>query len=110
MRSKLAYLFLLICGAMATYEAYAVVIAYNTLPHKFAPYASVTPMDLGLNIKRQEILVKVQDPSFFKHTGIDCKRLQKNRANTDCSVCCKSKHIEGNPICSLYLYRIFWRK
>jgi monofunctional glycosyltransferase len=41
------------------------------LPHHFAPYSSVTPRDLGLNTKRQEILIKIQDPAFFAHTGIE---------------------------------------
>ncbi len=71
MKRKLIYLLVLICGALATYEAYAVVNAYKKLPHQFAPYASVTLRDLGLNKKRQEILIKIQDPTFFEHTGIE---------------------------------------
>ena len=71
MRRKLIYLLALICGALATYEAYAVVIAYKKIPHQFAPYASVTPRDLGLNERRQEILIKIQDPTFFEHAGIE---------------------------------------
>jgi monofunctional glycosyltransferase len=71
MRRKLIYLLGLICAALATYEAYAVVIAYKKLPHQFAPYASVTLKDLGLNKQRQEILIKIQDPAFFEHTGIE---------------------------------------
>jgi monofunctional glycosyltransferase len=71
MRRKLIYLLALICGALVTYEAYAVVIAYKKLPNQFAPYVSVTASDLGLSEKRQEILIKIQDPAFFEHTGIE---------------------------------------
>ena len=68
---KLLYIFILSFGALAIYEAYAVTIAYKNLSHQFAPYASVSPKDLGLNEKRQDILVKIQDPTFFKHSGIE---------------------------------------
>jgi monofunctional glycosyltransferase len=71
MGRKLIYFLALICGVLATYEAYAVVIAYKKLPHQFAPYASVTPRDLGLDERRQEILIKIQDPTFFEHAGIE---------------------------------------
>ncbi|WP_269621530.1 transglycosylase domain-containing protein [Zhongshania aquatica] len=53
------------------YEVYAVTIAYHSLSHAFVPYASVSPKDLGLDEKRQEILVKIQDPTFFEHSGIE---------------------------------------
>ena len=71
MRRKLAYSVLLLCGALLTYETYAVAIAYKNLPHQFAPYTSVTPEAIGLSKKRQDILVKIQDPTFFVHSGIE---------------------------------------
>ncbi|MFD2112652.1 transglycosylase domain-containing protein [Thiorhodococcus fuscus] len=71
MRRKLIYFLALICGALGIYEACAVVIAYNKLSHQFAPYASVKLKDLGLNERRQEILIKIQDPTFFEHAGIE---------------------------------------
>ncbi|QEW06622.1 transglycosylase domain-containing protein [Nitrincola iocasae] len=71
MKRKLIYLVALLCGALAIYEVYAVVIAYQKLPHQFAPYASVSPKDIGLSKKRQDILVTIQDPTFFEHSGIE---------------------------------------
>ncbi len=71
MRRKLICLLALLCGALVAYEAYAVGIAYKKLDHQLLSYASVTPRDLGLNEKRQEILIKIQDPAFFDHTGIE---------------------------------------
>lgn len=53
------------------YESYAVVIAYNNLSPKFSSYSSVSPDDLGLSEERQRILVKIQDPTFFLHSGIE---------------------------------------
>jgi len=71
MMRKLIYILILFFGALAIYEAYAVTIAYQNLPHQFAPYASISPKDLGLNEKRLDILIKIQDPTFFKHSGIE---------------------------------------
>ena len=71
MRRKLIYLVAILCGALVAYEVYAVAIAYKNLSHQFAPYNSLTPRALGLNEKRQEILIKIQDPPFFEHTGIE---------------------------------------
>lgn len=71
MKRKLIYLVALLCGALAIYEVYAVVVAYQKLPHQFAPYASVSPKDIGLTKKRQDILVTIQDPTFFEHSGIE---------------------------------------
>lgn len=68
---KVLYSFILLFGALALYEAYVVTTAYQNLSRQFAPYASVSPKDLGLNEKRQNILVKIQDPTFFKHSGIE---------------------------------------
>jgi monofunctional glycosyltransferase len=68
---KLIYIFIVLLGTLAIYEVYAVSIAYQNLSHNFAPYASVSPTDLGLNEKRQDTLVIIQDPTFFKHSGIE---------------------------------------
>jgi len=53
------------------YEVYAVTIAFQKMPHKFEPYVSVSPKDLGLNEHRQNILVKIQDPTFYEHSWIE---------------------------------------
>jgi membrane peptidoglycan carboxypeptidase len=71
MRRKLIYLSALLCGTLAIYEAYVVAIAHQKLSHQFAPYSSVSPKDIGLSEKRQDILVKIQDPTFFEHSGIE---------------------------------------
>lgn len=71
MRRKLICLVAILCIVLVAYEAYAVAIAYKNFPHQFAPYNSVTPRDLGLNEKRLEILIKIQDPTFFEHNGIE---------------------------------------
>ena len=71
MKRKLIYLIALLFGGLVIYEASAVIIAYQKLSHQFAPYTSISPKGLGLNEKRQEILVRIQDPTFFKHSGIE---------------------------------------
>ncbi len=53
------------------YEAYAVGNAYNNVHDVFLPYSSVKMKDLGLSQERQDILVKIQDPNFYKHSGIE---------------------------------------
>jgi hypothetical protein len=65
------YLLVFVFGAIAIYEANAVIIAYQKLSDQFRPYVSVLIKDFGLTKKRQEILVKVQDPTFFEHSGIE---------------------------------------
>ena len=71
MRRKLTYLVSLLCGTLVIYEIYAVAIAYQNLSHQFARYSSVSPKDIGLSKKRQDILVMIQDPTFFVHSGIE---------------------------------------
>lgn len=68
---KFTYSFILLFVVLAVYEAYAVTIAYHNLSRQFAPYASVSPIDLGLNKRRQDILVRIQDPTFYEHSGIE---------------------------------------
>ena len=53
------------------YEIYAVGVAYKSLPTKFSQYNSMTLEAMGLNKERQQILVKVQDPTFYTHSGIE---------------------------------------
>lgn len=62
---------LLIFGLVAIYEIYAVIIAYQKLPSQFAPYSYISLEELGLSEERQDILVKIQDPTFFEHSGIE---------------------------------------
>ncbi|WP_022958086.1 transglycosylase domain-containing protein [Spongiibacter tropicus] len=71
MTRKLIYLVATLCVALAAYEAYAVAVAYKNLSHEFEPYESKTLMDIGLSEERKGMLVKIQDPSFFEHTGIE---------------------------------------
>lgn len=68
---KLIYSFILLFVALAAYEAYAVTIAYQNLSRQFASYATVSPIDLGLNERRLDILVRIQDPTFYEHSGIE---------------------------------------
>ncbi len=71
MKRTLLYLVLVAVGTLATYESYAVVTAQQSLGEKFAPYSSLTPDQAGLSKERLEILVKVQDPTFYAHSGIE---------------------------------------
>ena len=71
MTRKLIYLVATLCVALAAYEAYAVAVAYKNLSHEFEPYESKTLMDIGLSEERKGMLVKIQDSSFFEHTGIE---------------------------------------
>lgn len=67
---KFIYFAVLFFGVVLVYETYAVVNAYKTLPQKFKPYISVSMSKIGLNKERQDMLIKIQDPSFFEHSGI----------------------------------------
>lgn len=68
---KIIYSFIFLFGILIIYETYAVTVAFQNLSHHFAPYELQTPKELGLSKKRQNILIKIQDPTFFQHSGIE---------------------------------------
>lgn len=57
------------------YEAVSVVVARGDTPRLFAAYEAVTENGAkppaGLSSERIDALVKVQDPSFWTHDGVD---------------------------------------
>lgn len=67
---KFIYFLILILGIIVVYEIYAVSKAYQNLSSKFKPYTSVSMDEIGLSKERQDILIKIQDPTFFEHSGI----------------------------------------
>ena len=71
MRRNLIYLVALLCGVLLIYEIYAVAIAYQKLSHQFAPYASISTKDMVLSEMRRDQLIKIQDPTFLEHSGIE---------------------------------------
>jgi len=71
MRRIIIYFVALLCGVLVTYETYAVVTAYQKLSRQFAPYASVSTKDIGLSEIRRDQLIKIQDPTFLEHSGIE---------------------------------------
>ncbi len=70
-KRKIIYTITLFFGTFIAYESYAVAVAYNNLFKKFLPYVATTPKKYGLNQERLEILVKIQDPTFYAHSGIE---------------------------------------
>lgn len=71
------YIFLLILMtfiALAGYEAHRVSIAMNKVNDVFSPYTSQNTEILrwqDLNEWQQKALIKIEDPNFFQHKGID---------------------------------------
>ncbi|MBL1257105.1 transglycosylase domain-containing protein [Methylocystis sp. Sn-Cys] len=61
--------------AILAYETYEVAAARNVTKEKFAKYeaetANGTKGPSVLSQERQDILVKVQDPRFWSHSGVD---------------------------------------
>ncbi|WP_428738793.1 transglycosylase domain-containing protein [Sulfurimonas sp.] len=70
-KQKILYVIIASFVVFIIYEVYAVGVAYKNLPTKFSQYNSMSLEDLGLNKERQAILVKVQDPTFYTHSGIE---------------------------------------
>jgi monofunctional glycosyltransferase len=71
MKRKITIMIASLFGVLLLYETYAVGNAYIKLSQVFLPYSSVTIEDLGLSEQRQDILVKIQDPNFYRHAGIE---------------------------------------
>lgn len=71
MKPKSLYFLLVLLGGLVTYESYAVAVAYKNLSVKFAPYSSVELNELGLSKPRLDMLVRIQDPSFYSHSGVE---------------------------------------
>jgi monofunctional biosynthetic peptidoglycan transglycosylase len=61
--------------ATISYEALSVMRARADTPRLFAPYEAVTDngekLPAGLSSERIETLLKVQDPDFWSHGGVD---------------------------------------
>ncbi|WP_457796737.1 hypothetical protein [Methylocystis sp. S23] len=59
----------------AFYEAYAVIVARTTTKRLFAKYEAATESGAkppaALSLERVDILVRVQDPRFWSHRGVD---------------------------------------
>lgn len=58
------------------WEAWAVFDARQKTPRIFAPYKNVSTLGLtwnDLSAEQQDILLKVEDPGFFDHRGVDFK-------------------------------------
>ena len=71
MKQKVLYIMMSFFAVFIVYEVYAVGVAYKSLPTKFSQYNSMTLEAMGLNKERQQILIKVQDPTFYTHSGIE---------------------------------------
>ncbi|HMK88970.1 MAG TPA: hypothetical protein VK446_04960 [Methylocystis sp.] len=78
MRSLVKYIFLTLAAALiggAAYETYAVIVARQTTKQLFSKYETATDNGArppsALSPEKLEILVKVQDPNFWSHGGVD---------------------------------------
>lgn len=71
MKKRIVISILSLFSLLATYEIYAVTHAYKIFTKQFKPYASISVNEYGLNNEQLSILVKVQDPTFYNHSGIE---------------------------------------
>lgn len=65
------YVILILLACFVTYEVSVVFIAYSKLEEKFLPYFSLFSGETGLSEERLNLVVKVQDPTFYHHSGIE---------------------------------------
>jgi monofunctional glycosyltransferase len=56
---------------LLAYECYAVVAARIALPGKIAPFVHGPAELTGLSKARLDVIVKVQDPAFERHSGVE---------------------------------------
>lgn len=53
------------------YEGYAVYVARKALPQAFAPFLGARTNDQGPSPEQLDLIVRVQDPAFRSHEGIE---------------------------------------
>ena len=74
-RLKIAsIIFLFLVGVISVYEYLAVRDAQRRTAQLFAPFLSANFKGLTwerLTHRQQQVLLKVEDPSFFTHDGLD---------------------------------------
>jgi monofunctional glycosyltransferase len=56
---------------LLAYESYAVIAARSALPAKIAAFTDGPPEASGLSKAQLDMIVKVQDPGFERHAGIE---------------------------------------
>jgi monofunctional glycosyltransferase len=69
LRRWLSVIPVVIIGAAVGYEINAVYSAHRSLAAKMEQYKGTNPS--GLNVMQLETIIRVQDPSFYTHSGIE---------------------------------------
>jgi len=70
-KTTIVYLSLSVFCALIFYEIYVIMLANSNLDKVFSPYINSSFNDVGLDESRMTLLIKVQDPTFYSHSGIE---------------------------------------
>lgn len=62
---------ILFAFAFIAYEGYAAYVARKALPQAFAPYLGAHKNDQGPSREQLDLIVRIQDPAFRSHEGIE---------------------------------------